>query len=188
MKRKLTLLGLLPLIVIIFTTQSCEKIKDLVAFDVTQSLPDYHFTLDSVDPGAKEETILYENYFNLNFDSVLKANDFNEGMISDGSFDQVQLAIEEPTADLHFGFVSDLYLRVSLTEDFENSEVMAEAHDIQPGDQSVIFTINNNSLKKYLDNRTFHFRITGNVVEELHAEAINLVMSSKVKFTVKPLK
>lgn len=167
--------------------QSCDKVKDLVAFDVEQTMPDQHFDLDSASTTAKEETKLYESLFDINLDSILDANGMDKGKIEDGQFTKLVLLIDNPSALEEFGFVSTLTFKVSEAEDFATSMIIATATDIKKGDTEIIFDINSETLDQYLALSTFYFRIYGTVVGPMAVNKLPLILKSKVGFTVKPL-
>jgi hypothetical protein len=187
MKRKLnSVLVILSFIVAGFTTQSCEKIKDLVAFDVEQNLPGQYFALDSTTT-TKSETILHQSSFKVNLDSIFAANGIDKGTISSGQFKSILLSIVNPTADAQFGFLSDIRFVVSETENFAGEEIIAEAHNIQKGDISLTLAVNSNAIDKYINNRQFFYRVYGTLVGPVPVRLLPLVMDSKIGFTVKPL-
>ena len=169
-------------------TQSCEKVKDAVAFNVDQDLPDHHFSLDSANTSAKGETLLYFNSYMLNMDSIFEANGVDAGIISEGKFKQLVLEIDNPSDEMELGFVSTVSFRIGQTEKPENAKTIATAKGINHGDTKIIFEVNSETMDKYLEQKKFFFFVYGTLVSQVPVEKLPLVIKSKVQFKVSPLK
>lgn len=170
-----------------FMMQSCDKVADLVAFNVDKTLPTQHFDLDSAST-IKGETMLYESFFDINLDSILAANGVDKGTISEGKFKEIILSINNPSSKMQFGFVSSLTFVLSETEGFEAPKTFATASDIQPGDVKATFVVNNEVMDHYLEISKFYYRIYGTQISPVPVVTLPLILESKVGFTVKPLK
>lgn len=168
-------------------TQSCDKVKDLVAFDVEQSLPDQHFDVDSNNT-VKGEILLDESFLDINLDSILNANGIDQGILSGTQFTQIDITIDNPTPEMEIGFVSTLTLRLYDNKDYLDGKVIATAAGIKTGDKSATFIVNSENLDPYFQKSKFYYRIYGTKEYELMVKKLPLIFSSKVKFTVKPLK
>ena len=187
MKKRLISGGMVVLAIFAMVfTQSCDKVKEAAEFDVKKDLPTQHFTLDSASTKGEEE-VLYENFFDINLDSILEANGIDKGKIKNGKFKEITLTIEDPTPEMELGFVSSGRFVVSETEDFANEEMIAQAKNIEVGDISVTFDINDAYLDKYLDQSKFYFRLYGVKESEMPVDKLPLLMKSKIQFTVSPL-
>jgi len=186
MKRKLLPISLIALFIsTMFITQSCDKVTEAAEFDVKKDLPTMHFDLDSAS--TKEVVVLYENYFDINLDSILKANGIDAGKIKNGTFEEIIIRIENPTPEMTLGFITSLDFKVSETEGFEDSETLAEAKDIAADATEIIFKVTDKTMDKYLEMSKFYFRLYGNKVGEVPVDKLPLELDAKVKFTVSPL-
>jgi hypothetical protein len=188
MKKKLFTIGIVLFVLSsAFMIQSCDKAKDLVAFDVSKQLPDHHFDLDSATTTVKGETMLYESLFDIDLDSILEANGMDRGQIEGGEFEEIVLLIDNPSALEEFGFISTLTFKLSESEDFASSLEIARATNIKKGDTEIKFTVNGETLDQYLQNSTFYFRLYGTLESPVPVDRLALILRSKVGFTVKPL-
>ncbi len=188
MKKNVLFFGLF-LSIISLGIVSCDKVADLVAFDIEKSMPDQHFDVDSSTTAAKGAEIkLYESYFDINLDSILDANGIDKGKISNATFKQISIAIENPTPEMELGFVNSISIKLYDNKDYNDGKTIATASGIKTGDQSVIFNVNNESLDPYFENSKFYYRIYGVLEYPISVNKMPLVFSSKTKFTIKPLK
>ncbi len=189
MKNKIQALGVIALLVFggLFM-QSCEKIKDAIAFDVEQDLPAQNITLDSTLNSTKGPALLYKNSFKVNLDSIFQAHDISDGKISDSKFKSISLTIdpvEHPM--LTYDFIKSVSFRLGLSDNAEAAVVIAEKLNIDPESTVISFDINSNDLSTYIDQKEFFFYIYGEMDGELPEEELDLIMKSTVKFTVNPL-
>lgn len=190
MKKNFLFLGVISVILTMgLFTQSCNKIEDLVAFDVQQTLPDQHFDVDSSATTAKgAEIILNEAFLDINLDSILSANGIDQGTLSNSQFKEIVVIIDNPTPQMEMGFVSTLTLKLYRNKDFTDGFTIASATGIKAGDVSATFAVNNDNIDAYLQSSKFYYRIYGTLEHSLPVNKLPLIFSSKVKFTVKPLK
>jgi hypothetical protein len=190
MKKTLFPLGIVVLLFSsLFVFQSCKKIVEAAEFDVDKDLPQQRFVLDSASTKG-EEVILYENFFDIDLDKILEDNGIDKGKIKDGKISALKITLDEPTPEMEeigLGFVSSLRFVVSEESDYAAEEQIAEAKNIQHGDQSIVFKINDKYLDKYLEQSKFYFRLYGVKESEIPVEEIALLLDSRVKFTVSPL-
>jgi hypothetical protein len=190
MKKTLFPLGIVVLLFSsLFVFQSCKKIVEAAEFDVDKDLPQQRFVLDSASTKG-EEVILYESFFDIDLDKILEDNGIDKGKIKDGKISALKITIDEPTPEMEevgLGFVSSLRFVVSEESDYAVEEQIAEAKDIQQGDQSIVFKMNDKYLDKYLELSKFYFRLYGVKESEIPVEEIALLLDSRVKFTVSPL-
>ena len=187
MKKRILSMSIIFLMLIsVFMLNSCEEITDLVAFNVEKEMPAQHFNLDSAST-VKGETVLYESYLDINLDSILEANGFDAGKISEGKFKSILLSIENPTPKMQMGFVSDLTIKLSETEGFENEQIFATAQNIQLGDTEVNFDINDEEMDYYLSVSKFYFRVYGTMLSPVPVDKLPLILNSTVGFRVSPL-
>ena len=84
----------LSFMAILYAGTSCEKVKDLAEFDISYTLPDAHFTIDSVDYLPKTEQLLVEETMTLNVDSIIDKHDLDG--IGETQFEYVTLEVESP--------------------------------------------------------------------------------------------
>ena len=186
MKRKLLPISLIALFIsTMFITQSCDKVTEAAEFDVKKELPTVHFDLDSAS--TKEVVILYEDFFDINLDSILEANGVDKGKVKDGKFESITISIDNPTPEMQLGFITELDFKVASDESFEDAEVLASAHDIKIGDTKIEFKVSDKALDKYIEMSKFYFRLYGEKVGEIPVETLPLLLDAKVKFTVSPL-
>lgn len=190
MKKNFLFLGVFSVILMMGVfTQSCDKVADLVAFDVEQSLPDQHFDVDSSSTAVKgAEIVLDEGFFDINLDSVLTANGIDQGTLSDSKFKEIVITIDNPTPEMEMGFVSTITFKLYENNEYKDGKIIANATGIKAGDKSATFAVNNESLDAYFQNSKFYYRIYGTLEHSLPIGKLPLIFSSKVKFTVKPLK
>ncbi len=189
MKKRTVIVGA---IVLFFSTsllfQSCNKIKDLVAFDVNKPLPTQKFEIDSASASAKGDILLFESSFYINLDSILAANDISAAKISNSKFKKILLSIVNPSATRQFGFASHLSVKLSTNDQFDNAELIASASNIKPGDSTITFKMENIALDKYIEQSTFYYRLYGSIISPVPVTKLAVEMQSAVQFTVKPLK
>ncbi|MCK5846116.1 MAG: hypothetical protein KAG84_01660 [Bacteroidales bacterium] len=168
-------------------TQSCEKIKEAAAFNVQQELPDHHFDLDSSATSSKGEALLYSAYYEINIDSIFKANDIDKGKISEGKFKKILISIEDPKDAMQFGFLSSISFRLGENEDQNDAVIIASAKDIKQGDTEIVFDVNDDNMDKYLEQDKFFFFVFGTLTGPVPVEKLPLIIKSQIEFKVSPL-
>jgi len=190
MKNRIILFGaVLMLFTSAILTQSCKKIEEAASFDLAMNMPNKHFDLDSANTAvsSKGETLLYESSYSFNLDSVLKANGADQASIDNGAFKEIELHIDNPGVLEEFGFLSSASFQLSLTPDFSEYEVIAEATKISKGDVIIVLNMKGKSLNRYLKNHVFYFRLYGKVEKAVPVAFLPLIIKSKLGFTVHPI-
>ena len=170
-------------------TQSCKKVEEAASFNLAKNMPNKQFDLDSANTAisTKGETLLYESSYSFNLDSILKASGAEKASIDNGAFKEIELHIDNPSALEEFGFMSSVSFQLSLTPDFSEYEVVAEATKISKGDVIVVLNMNGKSLDRYLKNDIFYFRLYGKVEKAVPVAFLPMIIKSKLGFTVHPI-
>ena len=189
MKKTINLLSITALFAVLaLFTQSCDKVKDAVAFDVNQDLPAQHFDLDSTTTAAKGDVkLLYSDYYEINLDSVFEAHEIDKGKLSDGTFKELELSIENPSDDMNFSFVKSLDFKLGESSDPSKALTIASAYNIDPTGTKIVFKLNNENMTDFLEQAKFHYFLYGEITGPVPVVTLPLIIKSKVKFTVNPL-
>ncbi|NTW24552.1 MAG: hypothetical protein HGA37_07630 [Lentimicrobium sp.] len=166
----------------VFMVSSCDKVKELAEFDIAYTLPDVHFTIDSVDYLPKTERLLYQQTMSLNVDSIIQKHNLDG--IGETQFEYVRLEIETP-AWVKFSWLRSARATVSAAG-LSETEV-AVVTTINPDGRSVELQLTNTNVSSTISTGSFVLRLYGDLTPPLPAAVIGLVIKSKLKMTVKPV-
>ncbi len=169
----------------VMLTSSCGKIKELSAFDVSYTLPrtTFIYTPSTFKSG---EQLLYSGYFNANLDSILNANGFSSGLISQATVTSCNITIVQPS-DVTFSWLQTARAEVSPNPDFNPSELVATAQNIDPQNKTVNLTTYNTNIRPYLGNTAFYFRIYGVLNGPVPAEWVQMYVDGTLLMHLEPL-
>lgn len=184
--KKINLLRIIPMMVAmalaVVVVSSCDKVKDLAEFDIPYTLPDAHFSIDSVNYLPKTEQLLLQQTMTLNVDSIIDANNLDG--IGETQFEYVRLEIETPTW-VNFSWLTSARVTVS-AQGLAETQV-AEITSVSPDGRTAELQLSNTDVSSTISNGSFVIKVYGNVTPPLPAGTINLVLKSKIKMTVQPL-
>lgn len=161
---------------------SCEKVKDLAEFDISYTLPDAHFTIDSVDYLPKAEQLLVEEVMTLNVDSIIDKHDLDG--IGETQFEYVTLEVESP-AWVTFSWLNSA--RVTVSAQGLSETQVAAVTSVSGDGRSVNLQLSNTNVSSTISTGSFVLRVYGDITPPLPAANIGLVLKSKIKMTVQPV-
>lgn len=191
---KKQLFAISTIILMVFVSFSCEKIKDeindAVAFDVNTSLDDQSFSLDSLDylsgKGTSAWLTLYQFNGSVNVDSIFSANNLSSASIENGTFTGVQVSLDNPPMGANFNFANEMRVTIATTADGEATEI-ATTGTIPTNSTSLDFTVNQTNIASFINNSNFYVKLEADVVGPIPVALLPLIMSSQLQFTVTPL-
>lgn len=161
---------------------SCEKVKDLAAFDIAYTLPDVHFTIDSADYLPKSELLLIQQTLTLNVDSIVEQHGIDG--IGHTGFEYVRLEVETP-AWVNFNWLNSARVTVS-AQGLSETEIAVVTSVAQDG-RSIELQLSNADVSSTISTGSFVLRVYGDLNPPLPAANIGLVLKSKINMTVQPL-
>ncbi len=177
-----TLFVLVALVAVLFVVPSCDKVKDLAEFDVPYTLPDVHFTIDSVDYLPKTEQLLVQQTMTLNVDSIIQEHGLDG--IGETQFEYIRLAVESP-AWVNFSWLNSARVTVS-AQGLSETQIAAIA-SISPDGRSVDLQLSNTDVSSTISTGSFVLKVYGDITPPLPAGTIGLLLRSKIKMTVQPV-
>jgi hypothetical protein len=177
-----TVLIAVAFITAILVVPSCDKVKDLAEFDISYTLPDARFTLDSVDYLPKTEQLLVQQTLTLNVDSIIEKHGLDG--IGETQFEYVRLEVESP-AWVNFSWLNSARVTVS-TQGLSETQVAAVT-SVNPDGRSVDLQLSNTNVSSTISTGSFILRVYGDVTPPLPAASITLLLKSKIKMTVQPI-
>ncbi|MFH1121362.1 MAG: hypothetical protein V1775_16205 [Bacteroidota bacterium] len=172
----------LALIAALIIVPSCDKVKELAEFDIDYTLPDAHFTIDSVDHLPKAEKLLLQQTMTVNVDSII--DEHNLDGIGETQFEYVRLEIESP-AWVNFSWLNSA--RVTVSSQGLNETEVATITSVSPGGRTAELQLKNTDVSSTISTGSFVLKVYGDVTPPLPAGSIGLVLKSKIKMTVQPL-
>jgi hypothetical protein len=186
--------AVLTVLLIVFISFSCEKIKDEInkaaAFDVNTNLPDHYFQVDSIQSSTFKSTneweILTQFEGSVNLDSIFEANDLSSASVENGEFTSIGVSIVDPTEEMNLDFVSEMRVTIANNSN-EEGLIVATTGTIPAGSTGVVFSLNNENIATFLNNDSFYIKLEGNMVGPVPVLFIPMVMTSGITFTVNPL-
>lgn len=185
MKRKVdfkTVFVVAAFVAAIMVVPSCDKVKDLAEFDISYTLPDARFTLDSLDYLPKTEQLLVQQTMTLNVDSIIEKHGLDG--IGDTQFEYVRLEVESP-AWVNFSWLNSA--RVTVSAQGLSETQVAAVTSISPDGRAVDLQLSNTNVSSTISTGSFVLRVYGDITPPLPAANITLLLTSKIKMTVQPI-
>lgn len=177
----LILTGLIP------TTwfSSCNRVKQLAAFDVIYTIPETHFIYT---PSGSEGTgeLLYSGAIEANLDSILSANGFSAGVIGNTRFIECSISIVEPSAQ-NFGWLQSARGEISVNQDFNPAQEVGQVTNNDPLATTVHLILNSMNIRPYLGARFFYFRVFGTLNGPLPVQWVEMALNGKLRMHLEPL-
>ena len=178
----ISLMILLAVPMIYFT--SCNKIKSLVAFDVTMQMPTQHFTYSGTLLKSTE-VVLYAGSVNVNLDSILRAYGFSSGTIQTTTFTTLTITMESPP-DSSFHWLSSA--RATIANNSTATEYqIGSVTNTDPTSKTLNVTLNNLNIRQYLSQSSFYLRVYGVLNGPLPAATVGMFLNGTIKMHVSPL-
>lgn len=164
--------------------QSCNKIKDLAKFDVTQTLPTVSVPIvKSVKSSLSEQYYQFSQYVNL--DSIKSAHNISSISLSNGQVTGALITVTAP-AGANLAFLNSA--RLTLFNSASNELQVAHTGTIDPISNSVQFILDVANITPFLNSQHFTGRLYYDVnYAILPAPTVLLGLSNTLKFTVSPL-
>lgn len=190
MKKTPVLLLLAGLAMLLFSTTSCDKVKEATAFDVKINAPAHQFTLDSADYLAKstlEETLFTYQLVNINIDSVLNAAGISSATISNGGVTNTTLTLLLPPGT-NFDWLESARVTAAATpEGLATGTQIAHTGTVNPGSTTLNLILDNAALTTYINNSNFYVGLFGTLLGPLPSSQVTCLLNSTFVFTVNPL-
>ena len=139
---------------------SCDKVKDLITFNVPLQTADVSFTIAPQPAGTQ---ILTAFQFGINVDSVLKKENSSLGVgnIKKVKVKSVSITVTNPTSTDHFGVLSAC--EVGLASNAIPTYTTFAALTSNPDAYATTLTIpaNDVDLKDYFGSTVLYYRLSG---------------------------
>lgn len=164
---------------------SCNKIKEIAAFDVVYTLP--VTTFNYIPSALKgEEELLYVGAVEANLDSILEANGFSAGVVGESEFISCKVTILEPE-ELTFSWLesarAEIAANPAMTPAYEVGSVVNTGASLK----SVDLTLNNVNIRPYLGATFFYLRIFGVLNGPVPADLVKLAVTGQLQLRLEPL-
>ena len=191
MNSKLRLLAILAILPFIFLSQSCDKIKDLAAFDTTVDLPAKTITLDSNSYKSSDDvldwTILETYYVKINLDSVLQANDVSQADFKNGRIDTYTATLVYPPG-VTFSFMDLMKVTAALNVNFTDEVDVAESLAFDPSTVTITFKAFDLDITSFIKSENgFYLRVWGRKTTELPVPSVEINLEGEVSIRVEPI-
>lgn len=180
--KNLLILFMLAVVPVMFF--SCDKLKDLTAFNVTYKVPrlSFRYTPTAVKSG---EVILCTEQVNLNVDSLLNAN-LPGGGLGTTTFSQFSITIQAPDT-ANFGWLQSARAVVSQDVNFTNTVQVGNVTNTDPLAKTVILTMNNDNIRPLLGTQGFYIRVYAMLNGPVPYNWIDMYIDSQLVLRVEPL-
>ncbi|NQV01983.1 MAG: hypothetical protein HQ542_05020 [Bacteroidia bacterium] len=185
MKSKISIAVTTGLLLSLLNFSNCNRVKDLVAFDVIYTLPTTSFTYvpSSVKGG---EDLLFSDAIEANLDSILNANGFSAGLVGNTQFIECTVSIAQPSA-LTFGWLQSARGEISDNPGFSPASEVGRVVNNDPNATTVVLLVNNTNIRPYLGAKFFYFRVFGELNGPVPAEFVEMVIEGKLLMHLEPL-
>lgn len=146
-----------PLALLIFTIGACEKlVENTDEARVNVPIEKRYFRVDSsllFMKGGDGQSLLYEEYVNINTDSLLAAHGLD--YVTSAKVNDLTIGVEDPACDKLY-FLDEATVVVSATEDFRNSVKIAYALNISTDTNTLQLNVMNMDLAEEITSGGFY--------------------------------
>jgi hypothetical protein len=187
MKTRFSLLLILCAVVIIpfFTLTSCSKAKQLTAFDVTYTFPKVYFSYAVKDLDLPEIT-LYTGKLSVNLDSILRANQIPNGVISSAYLSRLAMVITAPPGAT-FNWLASVRMIGSADSTFQQPTNLGSATGIDPNATTIDLALEKVDIKPILFKNSYYLKILAIPSGQIPSSSINMYLDSQIKLHIEPL-
>ena len=168
-----------------FTITSCNKAKQLVAFDVVYTFPKVYFSYTVKDLDLPEIT-LYTGKVSINFDSILSANNISSGIIASAYLSRLAMVITAPPGAT-FNWLESVRMVGSADSTFQQSTDLGSDTLIDPNATTIDLALKNVDIKPILFKNSFYLKILATPSGQIPASSINMYLDSQIKLHIEPL-
>ena len=176
---------IVALLIPIFHFSSCNKVKQITAFDILYTLPTTSFIYTPTAMKSGEE-LLYSGAIEANLDSILTANGFSPGVVGNSQFVQCTITILEPS-DETFGWLHSARGEISENAGFSPAQEVGSVMNTDPNAKTVVLVLNNTNIRPYLGSTFFYFRIYGVLNGPVPSEWVEMGIDGKLRMHLEPL-
>ena len=173
------------LLIPVFHFSSCNKVKQITAFDVLYTLPTTNFTYTPTTMKSGEE-LLYTGAIEANLDSILTANGFSPGVVGNTQFIECTVTIVQPS-EVTFGWLQSARGEISDNPGFSPAQEVGSVINDDPEATTVVLILNNTNIRPYLGATFFYFRVLGVLNGPVPAEWVELAINGKLLMHLEPL-
>lgn len=191
MNSKLRLLAILAILPFLFLTQSCEKIKDLAAFDTTVDLPAETITLDSNAYKSSDDllewNILKEYFVDVDLQKILDDNDVSSADFTNGRVDTYTATLVYPPG-VTFSFMDQMKVSAAINPNFTDEVDVAMSLAFDPSTTTITFEAYDIDITSFIKSEAgFYLRVWGRKTTELPVPSVEINLEGKVKVRVEPI-
>ena len=185
MKTRLYFVLIAIMVIPILHLSSCNKVKQITAFDVLYTLPT---TISTFTPSSMKngEELLYSGSIEANLDSILHANGFDPGVVGNTQFIECTVSIVQPST-VTFGWLQSARGEISDNPEFIPAREVGTVVNDDPEATTVVLILNNTNIRPYLGATFFYFRVFGELNGPVPAEWIDLAINGKLLMHLEPL-
>ena len=173
------------LILPLFTITSCNKAKQLAAFDVIYTFPKVYFSYAPKDQKLPEVT-LYTGMLAINFDSILNANYIPSGIIASAYLSRFAMVITAPQ-EATFNWLESVRMVGSADSTFQQITDLGSDTAVDPGAKSINLVLNKVDIKPILFKNSYYLKILATPRGQIPASSINMYLDSQIKLHIEPL-
>lgn len=186
MKTRIPCILTFILLVSLMSFTSCNRVKELAAFDVIYTLPPTNFTYTPGVLKGDGEELIYSGAIEANLDSILEANGFTAGVVGNTQFVECTITITPPST-LTFGWLQSARGEIADNPEFSPAREVGSVFNDNPEATSVVLLVNNTNIRPYLGSKFFYFRVFGVLTGPPPAEWIEMVIEGKLLMHLEPL-
>lgn len=191
MYSKFRLLAIVAFLPFLFTTQSCDEIKDLASFETTVDMPAETFTVDSMSYKSSSEVqewrILKEYTIAVNLQQVLDDNGVSSADFENGRVDSYEATLISPDGVDFSSWTDKMKVTASLKDDFSGEVLIAQTIGIDPGAKTVAFSVEDVDITSYIKADEFYLRVWAYKVNPLPVPLIEIEVKGEVSIKVNPI-
>jgi len=164
---------------------SCNKIREITAFDVIYPIPPTSFTYQPTSLKSGEE-LLYEGAISANLDSILEANGFSAGVVGNTQFIECSVTIIAPE-EATFDWLISARAEISETPAFLPEQEIGYVINEDPFAKTVHLTLNSTNIRPYLGATFFYLRVWGTLNGPLPTEWVEMQINGELLMHLEPL-
>lgn len=195
MKTHLRHIFLLALLPFLFSTYSCEKIKDEIneaaSFDATVDLPSETVVIDSASykssDGIQQWNIIKQYSVDVDLQQILDDNDVSNADFSNGRLDSYRATLVSPSGIDFTSFTNKMKVTAATDPNFSDEVEVAITTSIDAGAQTVTFDVYDLDITSFIKAPVFYLRIWAYKTSQLPVDQVEIQLEGSVEVKVSPL-
>ena len=164
---------------------SCNKAKQLAAFDVLYTFPKVYFNYGPKNKKIPEVT-LYTGKLAINLDSILNAIYIPSGIIASAYLSRVAMIITAPQ-EATFSWLKSVRMVGSADSTFQQITDLGSDTAVDPCAKTINLILNKVDIKPILFKNSYNLKILATPSGQAPPSSISMYLDSQVKLHIEPL-